>query len=42
MKHIHDGYRGLSLFFGLNADRFLSVLMVGFALLMATYFAALM
>ena len=42
MKHIHDGYRGLSLFVGLNADRFLSVLMVTFALLAATYFSALM
>lgn len=42
MKHIHDGYRGLSLFFGLNVDWFLSVLMVGFAILMAAYFASMM
>ena len=42
MKHIHDGYRGLSLFFCLDVGRFLSALMVGFAILMATFFATMM
>lgn len=42
MKLIHDGYRGLSLFVGLNADRFLSVLMVGAALVLATYVSTMM
>lgn len=37
MKHIENGYRGLSLFVGLNIDRFLSVLVIAFALLLATY-----
>lgn len=42
MKLIHDGYRGLSLFVGLNADRFISVLMVSAALLLATYISTAM
>lgn len=42
MNHIHDGYRGLSLFFSLDVGRFLSVLMVGFAILMATVSATMM
>jgi hypothetical protein len=42
MRHFQNGYRGLTLVFGLNADRFLSVLMVGFALLLATYFSTAM
>lgn len=37
MKHIQDGYHGLSVFLGLQIDRLLSVLVIAFAIFLATY-----
>jgi hypothetical protein len=34
---MQDGYRGLSLFMGLNIDRFLSVFAIGAAITMAAW-----
>ncbi|MEM8823100.1 MAG: hypothetical protein AAGF30_05775 [Pseudomonadota bacterium] len=36
MRHVQNGYRGLSIFMGLNIDRFLSA----FAILLAISLAA--
>lgn len=37
MQHVRNGYRGLSIFMGLNIDRFLSVLVIALAILMAAW-----
>ncbi|KIT15999.1 hypothetical protein [Jannaschia aquimarina] len=41
MRHMQDGYRGLSLFLGLNIDRFLSAFAIGGAILMAAWIQSL-
>lgn len=35
MRHVQDGYRGLSLFLGLNIDRMLTALTIGLAMAVA-------
>ena len=37
MQHVRNGYRGLSIFMGLNIDRLLSVLVIVLAVLMAAW-----
>lgn len=41
MRHMQDGYRGLSLFLGLNIDRFLSVFAIAMAILTAAWIQSL-
>lgn len=41
MRHMQNGYRGLSIFMGLNIDRFLSVFAVVFAILLAGWIQSL-
>ncbi len=41
MRHMQNGYRGLSIFMGLNIDRFLSVFAVMFAILLAGWIQSL-
>ena len=37
MKHIQQGYQGLSVFIGLQMDRVLSVVAIGAAIALASY-----
>jgi hypothetical protein len=37
MQHVRDGYRGLSVFFGLNADRFLSAAVIALTMMLAIW-----
>ncbi|WP_259940086.1 hypothetical protein [Jannaschia sp. W003] len=41
MRHMQDGYRGLSLFLGMNIDRFLSVFAILAAILCASWIQGL-
>ena len=41
MRQVQDGYRGLSLFVGLNIDRFLSAAAIGGAILGAAWLQSL-
>ena len=41
MRHVQDSYRGLSLFMGLNIDRFLSAFAIGTAILGAAWIQSL-
>lgn len=41
MRQMHDGYRGLSLFLGLNIDRILSVFAIVAAILVAAWIQSL-
>ena len=41
MRHVNDGYRGISLFLGLNIDRFLAVFAIGGALMGAAWIQSL-
>ena len=41
MRQVQDGYRGLSLFFGLNIDRLLSAAAIGGAILGAAWLQSL-
>ena len=37
MQHVREGYRGLSIFLGLNADRFLTTGAIAFAMMLAIW-----
>lgn len=41
MRHMQNGYRGLSVFMGLNIDRILSVVAVGGTMLLAAWVQSL-
>lgn len=41
MRHVQNGYRGLSIFMGLNIDRFLSVFAIAMAMLLAGWVQSL-
>ncbi len=41
MRHMHDGYRGLSIFLGLNIDRVLAAAAIGGAMTLATWVQSL-
>ncbi|WP_268884053.1 hypothetical protein [Jannaschia marina] len=41
MRHVQNGYRGLSVFVGLNIDRVLAALSIGGAVLLAGWIQSL-
>lgn len=41
MRHVQNGYRGLSVFMGLNIDRLLVVMSIGGAILIASWIQSL-
>ncbi len=41
MRNMHNGYRGLSIFLGLNIDRVLSAVAIGTAMLLAAWIQSL-
>ncbi|SDZ34944.1 hypothetical protein SAMN05444004_11152 [Jannaschia faecimaris] len=41
MRHVQNGYRGLSVFMGLNIDRFLAAFSIGGAILLAAWVQSL-
>lgn len=41
MRHVHNGYRGLSVFMGLNIDRLLAAVSIGGAILLASWIQSL-
>lgn len=41
MQQVKNGYRGLSIFMGLNIDRFLSVFAIVFAVMLAGWVQSL-
>ena len=41
MRHVQNSYRGLSVFLGLNVDRFLSAASIGGAILLAAWIQSL-
>ena len=41
MRHMQSGYRGLSIFMGLNIDRVLSAVAIGGAMMLAAWIQSL-